>query len=148
MKTFAEHLKTGLVRRVSKDKERALSLIAESERKLRALQETQEKVGVKDDNANDFIEACYDSLMALIRAKLYQEGYTSSGKGAHEAEVSYLAKLGFSTEDIQIMDKLRYYRNGICYYGSKFDKEYAEMVIAFAQKTHPRLLKIVQMENV
>lgn len=99
---------------------------------------------MKDDNANDYIESCYDSLIALIRARLYKEGYTSSGQGAHEAEVSYMEKIGFSETDIRTMDQLRYFRNGISYYGKKFDKEYADKIISFTKKLHPQLLKIAQ----
>ena len=77
--------------------------------------------------------------MLLIRSKLYLEGYSASGKGAHEAEVSYLKILGFPEKDIHFVDQLRFFRNGILYYGTAIDKEYAEKVIEFTKKMYPKL---------
>ena len=34
---------------------------------------------------------------------------------------------------------LRYFRNGILYYGKSFDKEYGEKVLDFLNKTYPKL---------
>ena len=79
--------------------------------------------------------------MLLIRGKLYVKGYNSGGQGAHEAEVSYLVILGFNDNEVQFMDKLRYFRNGILYYGTTLDSEYAEKVIQFTKKIYPRLKK-------
>ena len=57
------------------------------------------------------------------------EGYNASGLGAHEAEVSYLRVLGFSENDVQFADQLRFFRNGMLYYGTMLDKEYAKIAI-------------------
>ncbi|HLD87037.1 MAG TPA: hypothetical protein VJB12_03150, partial [Candidatus Nanoarchaeia archaeon] len=92
-----------------------------------------------DHNANDYVEYCYDSIMLLIRARLYLEGFAASGKGAHEGEVSYLRVMGFPESDVQFADSLRYFRNGILYYGTSLDKEYAEQVIAFTKRVQPKL---------
>jgi len=102
-----------------------------------------EKVGITDDNANDYAEQCYDILMFLIRAKLYSQGYSSSGKGSHEAEVSYLRLMNVSEKEVAFMDELRYLRNGMLYYGKIVDEEYAQKAIAFAKKMQPRLKKLV-----
>ena len=139
LKKFEEFLKDGTMKKVYPNPERAKSLIIESERKLNSLNERIEKIGVKDDNANDYIEYCYDILMLLIRAKLYVKGYNSGGQGAHEAEVSYLRVLGFNDNEVQFMDQLRYFRNGILYYGTKLDAEYAEKVIQFTKKMYTKL---------
>lgn len=77
--------------------------------------------------------------MELIRARMLREGFNSVGKGAHEAEVVYLRKLGFKSSEVEFADQLRYYRNGIIYYGKTFDEEYAEKVIRFLEKVKGKL---------
>jgi predicted outer membrane protein len=73
---------------------------------------------------------------------MLEEGYSSSGQGAHEAEVSYSRKLKFNESDIELLDKLRHFRNGILYYGKRFDKEYAEKIIEFTKKKFKLLNKL------
>jgi len=144
LKPFEDFIKDGIVKRVSINSERAKSLISESERKMRSIKRQLEKIGVIEDNANDYVEHCFDSLMNLIRAKLYLKGYAASGAGAHEAEVSYLRELGFTEKDIQFADQLRFFRNGILYYGTLLDKEYADKALEFTKKTHPRLKELLK----
>ena len=144
VKSFEEYIQTGVMKQVTINNERARSLSSESARKLGSLKESLEKIGIKKENANDYVEDCYDILMYLLRAKLYQEGYSSSGMGAHEAEVSYLRILGFSEKEFYFMDQLRYFRNGILYYGIRLDSEYAEKVIEFTYNIYPKLKKIVR----
>ena len=146
LKKFEEYIDQGIMRNVSINKERAKSLLLESERKFNSLKERTEKLSVKDDNANDYIEYCYDLPMHLVRAKLYCAGYCASGQGAHEAEVSYLIKLDFSEKELRFMDQLRYFRNGILYYGTRLDEEYAKKVIEFTNKQYPRLKEIVKKD--
>ena len=144
LKPFEDFIKDGIVKKVSINSERAKSLISESERKMRSIKMQLEKIGVIEDNANDYVEHCFDSLMNLIRAKLYLKGYAASGAGAHEAEVSYLRELGFTEKDIQFADQLRYFRNGILYYGTLLDKEYADKALEFTKKTHPQLKELLK----
>src|SRR3989338_11642352 len=139
VKRFEEYLQEGVVKRVRINKERAKSLFTESERRYHSLKEKIEKLGVKNENANDYIEYCYDIIMHLVRAKLYLEGYSTSGQGAHEAEVSYLRILGFSEKEVQFADQVRYFRNGILYYGTSLDFEYAQKVIDFTMEIYPKL---------
>jgi len=144
LKPFEDFIKEGVVKRLSINSERARSLIIESERKMRSLKVQLEKIGVNEDNANDYVEYCFDTIMNLVRAKLYLKGYSASGQGAHEAEVSYLREMGFTEKDIQFADQLRYFRNGILYYGTSLDKEYADKVLEFTKKTHPRLKELLK----
>jgi len=144
LKPFEDFIKEGVVKRLSINSERARSLIIESERKMRSLKVQLEKIGVNEDNANDYVEYCFDTIMNLVRAKLYLKGYSTSGQGAHEAEVSYLREMGFTEKDIQFADQLRYFRNGILYYGTSLDKEYADKVLEFTKKTHPRLKELLK----
>ena len=77
--------------------------------------------------------------MFLIRAKMILDGYYASGKGAHEAEISYLRILSFNENNIQFLDKMRYYRNGMLYYGTTLDKEYAKKVIKLSKEIYFKL---------
>jgi len=144
VRQFREYVADGAVRRVSADAERSKSLLAESERRMRSLKEKIEKLGVSDENANDYVEYCYDLLMHAVRASMIAEGYNASGQGAHEAEVAYLRVLNFSEADVQFADQLRYHRNGILYYGKSLDAEYAEKAISFVKKHHPKLVRLAR----
>lgn len=112
---FNEFIKKGIVKRQAPDKSRAEFLVKESNQGYLNLLEMIDKIKIRDENANEFVKACYDLLMELIRAKILLEGYHASGAGAHEAEVSYLRELGFKEIDVQFADQLRYFRNGMLY---------------------------------
>ncbi len=144
MRSFEDYLNEGVVKTIKKDRQRANSLVIEAERKISSLKESIEKIGIRNDNANDYIEHCYDAIMFLVRAKLFLDGYLCSGQGAHEAEVSFMANLGFSERDIDFADKLRYFRNSILYYGKQLDAEYAKKVIEFTKKIYPKLKDLIK----
>ena len=82
--------------------------------------------------------------MELARAKMLLEGYNSSGFGAHEAEVSYMRILGFNENDVQFANQLRFFRNGMIYYGTILDTEYAEKVIEFTKRIYLKLKKSLE----
>jgi len=77
---------------------------------LKVDKEVLEKVGVKNENANDYVEWCYDTLMYLIRARLYLDGYSTNGLGAREAEISYLLELKVNEREVQFINHIRYFR--------------------------------------
>lgn len=139
LKNFNEFLRDGIVKKQSQDKLRAKSLINESNRKFNSLNRTLKNIGLDNENANDIVDFCYDIILNLIRAKMFLSGFNSSGMGAHEAEVSYLRELGISETEVIFANQLRYFRNGIKYYGKKFDKEYAKKVLEFMDKMRKRL---------
>ena len=139
LKNFEEFIRNGTVRKISPDTPRAKSLIEEAERRKRFIHEMVEKIGMNDENANHFIETSYDILIGLIRAKLLTKGFNSSGKGAHEAEVSFMRNLGFSEKDVRFMNDLRYYRNGILYYGEQFNADYGKKVLDFLNRVFAKL---------
>jgi hypothetical protein len=145
LKQFKEYVDLGTIKKVSSDILRAKSLSFESNRKMKCLIERVEKLEITKDNANDYVEYCYDILMHLIRAKLCVDGYSSTGIGAHEAEVSYLRILEFSEKDVLFMDEIRYYRNGILYYGTSLDLEYAIKVVDFTKKKYSVLKEILKL---
>ena len=139
VKLFEEFIKEQIVKKISPDNQRAENLSLESERKYYLLQKTIETMGIDDNNANDYIEYCYNIVLFLIRAKMLKQGYTSSGQGAHEAEVAFTRNIDFKESEVQFLEQLRYFRNGVLYYGKRFDKEYAEKVIEFTKKNYLRL---------
>jgi len=139
IKYFESFLEEGIVKKQFPDKSRAEFLIKESEKGYRALLESIKKIGVNEDNANSYVKNCYDIIMEIIRAKMLLKGYNASGYNAHEAEVSYLRNLGFNETEVQFLDQMRFFRNGMLYYGTILDKEYAEKVFDFLKKVYPRL---------
>ena len=139
MKEFREFLNKGIIKKQTANKSRANDLIEESERKEKSLKEILNKIGLSNNNSNDILEYCYDILIGLIRAKLYLDGFKSSGEGSHEAEISYLKEIGFSETEAKVMDELRYFRNGKKYYGKRFDSEYAKKILKFSGETSIRL---------
>jgi mannose-1-phosphate guanylyltransferase len=69
--------------------------------------------------------------MESVRAEMLRAGYNASGQSAHEAEVSYSASLGLSESEAQFLDRLRYFRNSMVYYGKSLDEAYAKDVVSF-----------------
>ncbi|MEK6900168.1 MAG: hypothetical protein AABX05_03520 [Nanoarchaeota archaeon] len=141
VRSFKEFITEGIVKKISPDKQRAENLFLESERKFSLLQKTIKNMGIDDDNANDYVEYCYNIMMFLIRAKMLEQGYAGSGQGAHEAEVAFARDIHFNESEIQFLDQLRYFRNGILYYGKRLDAEYANLIIEFTKKIYNRLKK-------
>src|SRR3989344_4001102 len=131
IKNFEEFVRNGTVKKQTPDKSRSEFLIKEAHRNYLYLLELIKKMGIDNRNANSYIESCHNILVGLIRAKLLLGGYNASGFGAHEAEVAYMRNLGFNEKDVQFADQIRYFRNGIMYYGTSLDKEYAEKAVAF-----------------
>lgn len=140
-KEFEYYLKEGIARKTFQDKPRAQFLIKESEISLDGLKERIKIIGINDKNANSIIKDCYDIIMELIRAKMLLEGYSSSGSYAHEAEVSYLKKIGYPDSEVSFLNELRHFRNSVTYYGKILDKEYAEKVYVFLNKIIVKLKK-------
>jgi len=139
VKYFESFLEEGIVKKQHSDKPRAEFLIKESEQNYEYLLKLIEKIGISNDNANNYVKNCYDILMEQIRAKMLLKGFNASGKNAHEAEVSYLRNLGFNESDVQFLDQIRFFRNGMLYYGTILDREYAEKVIEFTKRVYSEL---------
>jgi len=139
IKNFEEFVQERIAKKQSVDKSRARFLLQESDNSYEFLLEKIKKILLTDKNANDFVKSCHDIIMEIIRANMLLRGYNASGFGAHEAEVSYMRVLGFDEKTVQFADQIRYFRNGMLYYGAMLDKEYAEKVIAFTQKIYPTL---------
>lgn len=143
IREFEEFLTEGVVKKQSKDMPRASFLFNESAKSYKGLTEMIARISLNDDNANLFVKMCYDILMEMIRAKMLQDGYNASGLGAHEAEVSYMRVLGFDEKDVRFADQLRFFRNGMLYYGTIVDGEYANKVVVFLDSIYPKLKKMI-----
>ena len=139
LRHFNEYVNEGIVKKQSPDKLRANSLIEEAKDGYKVLLEYCNKIGISNKNANYIIKNAYDIIMELIRAKMLINGFSSSGLGAHEVEVSYLRELKFKESEIEFANQLRYFRNSITYYGKKFDAEYAKKVIDFLGNVFDKL---------
>ncbi|HIH15156.1 MAG: hypothetical protein QT08_C0008G0056 [archaeon GW2011_AR17] len=139
IKSFEEYLKEGIVRKVTPDVQRAENLFMESKRKYVLLQKIIKHMGIDNENANEYLESCYNIILFVIRGKMLLEGYYASGTGAHEAEVSYAKNISFSEKELEFLDQLRYFRNGILYYGKRFEKDYAQKVINFLEAIYQKL---------
>ena len=146
IRRFDEFIKENIVKKQSVDKSRAEFLIKEAENSYKVLLELLSKIKLEDSNSNMFVKSCYDILMELIRAKMLFDGYNASGFGAHEAEVAYLRILGFNEKEVQFTDQIRFFRNGMLYYGTVLDKDYAEKVIEFTKKIYSELKKILSKQ--
>lgn len=141
LRKFEEFLATGVVRKQTPNRERALSLIKEAEEKKQFLDVCMKKIPSELMNPNFIIDCCYDILMEFVRAKMFVDGYNAGN--SHEAEVSYMRNIDFSEADVMLMNEMRYYRNGTKYYGSILSKEYAEKVLQFMNRTYPKLKRLV-----
>ena len=108
MKQFDEFIKNGIVKVQKPDRSRADFLTKEAENSHAFLQEKITKLGIRQDNANDYVKSCYDILMELIRAKMLLKGYNATGQGAHEAEVSFTRNLNFNEKEVEFLDQLRF----------------------------------------
>ncbi len=149
IKSFDEFINQGIVKKQTPDRSRAKFLIKESEQNYSFLLELLQKFEINDKNANNIIKSCYDILMEMIRAKMLSEGYNATGQGAHEAEVSYMRTIGFAEKDVQFADQLRFFRNGMLYYGTILDKEYAQRVLElrvleFTKNNYPKLKQMIR----
>ena len=145
--TFEEFIKKGIITKRTSENSRALFLYKESERKKKSLNQVLDKIGVNEINAHEIIEYGYDIIISLIRAKLCEDGFSSTGEGAHEAEVSYMRNLGFSENEVMFMNQLRYFRNGIKYYGKVLDENYANKVLMFLRKISPKLTALIKIKE-
>jgi len=143
-KSFERFLGDKTAKRITPDRSRAEFLVRVSEKSYASLQKSLSKIKIGDENANDYVKTCYDIFMGLIRAKMLLDGYKASGLGAHEAEITYMRNLKFNEGEIKFADQVRYFRNGILYYGTLLDKEYAEKVLEFLNRVYPRLKRLVE----
>ena len=142
MKKFEDYVKEKIVKRITPDINRAIYLKKEALDRRKFILDLVNSKGISQENANYIIELAYGVVMELIRSKMLEKGFNASGNFAHEAEISFLSKLGFSEDKIIFANDLRKARNRILYYGRKFDKEFALKVLEFMEEVVKKLGKI------
>ena len=139
VKSFEWYLSQRVVKKQHPDNSRAKFLIDEAELMMKGLQKRMKKMGIDEYNPNSIVKECYDIIMALVRAKMLVKGLNASGLGAHEAEISYMSVMGFNEYDVRFADQIRYFRNGMLYYGTIVEKKYAEKVVEFLERVYRKL---------
>ena len=144
LKKFEDFLREETVLKQMPNKARAMSLMKDSEKEHKFLMDIIGALGVKDEGANTIVKEVYDVVMLLIRGIMLADGFNSSGSFSHEAEVSYLKNLGFSENDIDFANRLRWFRNGIVYYGEGITADYALKALNFMKDKRLKLLEILQ----
>ena len=144
VKNFSEYVEEGVVKKQYPDLSRSKFLVKESEKSYSFILKIIKSIGINDDNANSIIKLSYDTVMELIRAEMLTHGYNAIGLGAHQTEVAYMREIGFSENDVQFADRLRYFRNAMMYYGKMLDKEYAEKVLEFTHKAYPKIKSLLK----
>ncbi len=109
MEIFEYYVEKELVRKASPNKERAKSLISDSEERI-------SKINLLDiENFSKIVfENIYDAIRDLLDALLLLDGWKSY---SHEAAIAYLTKKGFDVSVVKELDQYRYKRNGSKYYG-------------------------------
>jgi len=147
LRNFEDFLKDGVVKRQRIDLSRSESLEEEAEKRKVFLKEMSDRIAITDANANYFVETAYDTIMELLRAILYANGFKAAGLSAHEAEISYMRNIGFSESRVRTANELRYFRNSIVYYGKSVNAEYAKRVIDFLEKIYPELKNILKVKK-
>lgn len=138
MKTFEEYLKKGFVKIRKENITRVKSILEEADRRLGFFN----AITISEKSANYIIENMYDVIRELIEAKMLLEGYKSY---SHEATVSYLKKLRFSSSEVEFMDELRDIRNQTKYYGHLVNIEYAKKVSEFTNRIYPVLRALIKI---
>ncbi len=136
VKQFNEFIESGVVKKQTPDRSRAKFLVEEARNSYEGLMERIEIIPISEKNANSIVKDCYDIIIEIIRAHMLIKGYNSSGQGAHEAEVSFMRNLDFKETEVQFTDQIRYFRNGMIYYGKIINKEYAEKVVIFMKRIY------------
>jgi hypothetical protein len=145
LSVFEDYIKKGIVRKRTANDARARDLIINSANREKFLGKILKKLSIEESDANSLIEQIYDILIELIRAKMFIDGFEATGNYAHEAEVAYLKNLNFLEEEVNLMDEIRAFRNGVKYYGKRYTKEQAEKGCTFMNKLLPKLKKVLEL---
>jgi len=117
---WSDCLENSSVRKISIDTKRAESLIETAKERISLIGEVTEK------NCNFVFEDYYTSLLEILQAKAFLNGFNITN---HICIGFYLRDV-IKREDLFILfDDLRYKRNSLTYYGSRMDFETAKHAI-------------------
>lgn len=127
-------LYTGFARKQSPDMARAKSLIETSNARTALIKE------INDKNCNFVFEDYYTSLMELLQAIAFQNGFNISN---HLCLGFYLRDILNKENLFRIFDDLRFKRNSLTYYGSRMDLETAKKAIEDCKKIVKELRSLI-----
>ena len=136
MKEFEFFVNNGDVKKQSVDKNLSKSTFKDSLERIEFTKSIMHKSKPKFvlENAYELAREAADSLLHL-------EGFKSY---SHEASIVYLAKKGFSENDLSEFNRYRKIRNGIKYYGKSCDDSEAKSALVFAEKIISNIKKLLE----
>ena len=126
VKEFEYFVKKGDVKRQKPDINLSKATLKESIERLEFCKSLLDKVKSKY-----VLENAYESMREAADALLYADGFKSF---SHEASIVYLAKKGFSENDIMELDRFRKIRNGIKYYGEDCEDSDVQLAVKLADR--------------
>jgi uncharacterized protein (UPF0332 family) len=112
-------------KKTTPDLKRAKSLIETANERISLIKEINEK------NSNFVFEDYYTSMLEILQAKLFLEGYNVLN---HICLGFYLKDVLKRADLFNIFDDLRYKRNSLTYYGNRMDFETAKDSIEKSKK--------------
>jgi len=122
MKNFESFLKSGELKKVSKD----FSLAASLNKDLRERAEFILSLELTEKSAKTIFEGLYEALREGSEAILALDGFKSY---SHEASIQFLRKFSeFAEWELNEMDNFRKIRNGSKYYGKPIDSAEVERI--------------------
>jgi hypothetical protein len=139
MKDFELFVEAGSVKRRAKDAKLAQSLLKEAEENIALMQSLE-----RGKYWKIIFETVYDALRQILDAILFLDGYKSY---SHEASIAYLRVCGIEDSIIIQLDQFRKWRNGAKYYARKITPVQTEMIFAFWEKNHRRLIQLVESKR-
>lgn len=122
----------------SPDLKRAKSLIETAEERISIVKEINEK------NCNFVFEDYYTSVLELLQAESFLEGYNILN---HVCLGFYLRDVLKRNDLFILFDDLRYKRNSLTYYGSRMDFETAKQAIMNSRKLIKELEEIIKSDK-
>ncbi len=123
----------GSARKISKDENRARSLIQTAEERINLIKRTDKK------NCNFVFEDYYTSLLEFLQASAFLNGFNIQ----NHICIGFYIRDFLKRQDLFILfDDVRYKRNSLIYYGDKMDFETAKQAI---EKTKKLIKEIKEM---
>lgn len=121
-------------KKITPDLKRAKSLIETAEDRISLIKEINKK------NCNFVFEDFYTSMLEILQAKLFLEGYNVLN---HICLGFYLKDVLKRDDLFNIFNDLRYKRNSLTYYGNRMDFETAKHSIKISKKIIKELRFII-----
>ncbi len=134
---FEYYISNNYVKKRRRDKKLASSLIDSAEDRMHFAKEIVHK------KPRYALEMAYEAVIELIDALLAIEGFKS---WSHEANISFLSKIGFTETEIRRLDLSRKKRHSSKYYGVSFSLEESKEEIRYLDKVFNKILKEIKVK--